>query len=364
MKESPWNRKIAVSAIRSLYRIPALTLAIVGAISAFAVAQRVNASGKDATSWYLEGRKMKAEEIAGLQKQVAANPDDLAARVKILGYYLQKGIFDAGAREVMQPHILWIIRNRPAHEAASGPFCMTDAIIDAARHKEQAAAWEEQLAAHPNDLAVLANAALFFTLPDWDKAKELLLAAKKLDPGNPKWSKRIGSLYFLRSNDPFIGKANARQAFEAFREAAATQRGEERFDTLDYLAAAALQTGEMSAARSVAEELLKLAPDYRKNWNYGNAIYTGNAILGQVALAEGDVEAARRYLLAAGDTPGSPQLNSFGPDLALAQALLDRGENETVLTFLEKISKFWSMDRGKLDVWMKAIRAGKKPRLD
>lgn len=339
-------------------------LIFAGSICAFALAQEGKASEGDATSWYLEGVKMKTGEIAGLEAQVAANSEDLAARVKILGYYSQSSTFQTEAREAMQPHILWIIRNHPAHEAAGWPFCRTDAKIDAACYKVQAAAWEEQLAAHLNDIRVLDNAANFFKSSDWGRAKELLLAAKKLDPGNPKWSKRIGFLYSLGRNISSVGKANARHAFEAYREAADAQSGENRFYTLEDLATSAFQAGEMVSARSAAEELLKIAPDYRKNWNYGNAIYTGNAVLGQVVLEEGDVEAACRYLLAAGDTPGSPQLNSFGPEFALAQALLDRGENETVLTFLEKISKFWGMDRGRLDAWKKAIQAGSKPKLD
>jgi len=38
-------------------------------------------------------------------------------------------------------------------------------------------------------------------------------------------------------------------------------------------------------------------------------------------LKEGKVEDAKHYLLEAGKTPGSPQLNSFGPDMSLAEEL-------------------------------------------
>ena len=50
-------------------------------------------------------------------------------------------------------------------------------------------------------------------------------------------------------------------------------------------------------------------------------------------------------------TPGSPQLNSFGPGMALAQALLDRGERAVVLSFLERTRAFWSMGDDLLAAW-------------
>ena len=55
-------------------------------------------------------------------------------------------------------------------------------------------------------------------------------------------------------------------------------------------------------------------------------------VLGLLALNQGNVKPASQYL-DAGSTPGSPQLNSFGPDMSLAQALLEKGERDTVLEY-------------------------------
>lgn len=99
---------------------------------------------------------------------------------------------------------------------------------------------------------------------------------------------------------------------------------------------------ECAQALFSREELLEIAPHYSSNWNYGNAIYRGHEILGQIALREGNIAQARKELLAAGKTPGSPQLNSFGPDLTLARLLLEEGESEAVLAFADDIARFWT----------------------
>ena len=41
--------------------------------------------------------------------------------------------------------------------------------------------------------------------------------------------------------------------------------------------------------------------------------------------------------------PGSPQLNSFGPIMSLAEELLEQGEPDTVLEFFAECRKFWKL---------------------
>lgn len=74
--------------------------------------------------------------------------------------------------------------------------------------------------------------------------------------------------------------------------------------------------------------------------DYGNIIHNANQVLGRCALLEGKLEDAKAYLLKAGATPGSPQLDSFGPRMSLARELLEKGEKETVLRYLDLVGKF------------------------
>src|SRR5277367_1350381 len=110
-----------------------------------------------------------------------------------------------------------------------------------------------------------------------------------------------------------------------------------RFFKLSEVAAAAYDAGDYDKAETYANELLSDASQYRTNWNYGNAIFHGNLILGLVALKrDNNVSQADSYLLAAGRTPGSPQLMSFGPNMSLAKDLLAAGEQDAVLEFLDE----------------------------
>src|SRR5262249_2765955 len=94
-------------------------------------------------------------------------------------------------------------------------------------------------------------------------------------------------------------------------------------------------------------------------WNYGNAVHHGNLVLGLVALRKDKLEDADAFLLKAGETPGSPPLNSFGPNMYLAQELLKKGRKEAVIKYLNLCKKFWN--RPELSRWIDDVEAGKSP---
>lgn len=136
--------------------------------------------------------------------------------------------------------------------------------------------------------------------------------------------------------------------------------GRERFYALADLAKTAFAAGDLNKAELYARELLSVAPD--KEWNYGNAVFFGNMVIGQVALRrDKNTFLAKSSLLASGETPGSPQLNSFGPNMSLAKDLLEQGERDSVLEFFAECRKFWKMDYGKLDAWTASVRGGGMP---
>jgi tetratricopeptide (TPR) repeat protein len=155
--------------------------------------------------------------------------------------------------------------------------------------------------------------------------------------------------------------ATAADRFAALESAASAKDGLERFYALVDLAKVAFEAGHLDKATAYAQELLQMAPQFPKNWNYGNALYYGHFVLGRVALREGNTKEAASQLVGAGTTPGSPQLNSFGPDVTLAQDLLAQGQAQPVLEYLAECKSFWKLNRGKLDEWIGAIRAGGTP---
>jgi hypothetical protein len=132
-----------------------------------------------------------------------------------------------------------------------------------------------------------------------------------------------------------------------------------RLLTTEAGAHAALSAGRTEQAAHWAQQLLYMAQGHENDRDYGSAIHAGNIVLGRIAVQRGDIEAGKRHLLAAGNTPGSPTLNSFGPDMLLARELLVRGETETVLLYFDMCQAFW--DREELGQWRLAVASGRVP---
>ena len=117
--------------------------------------------------------------------------------------------------------------------------------------------------------------------------------------------------------------------------------------------------------------LLLLQAQDRKSSQFGNIIHDANQILGRCALRAGKLADAKTYLLKAGATPGSPQLNSFGPQMLLARELVEKGEKETVLQYLDLVSLFWTPEQEPAEPnqphepliagWKREISEGKIP---
>jgi hypothetical protein len=125
----------------------------------------------------------------------------------------------------------------------------------------------------------------------------------------------------------------------------------DRFLALTHAQLPAVECGKQELAEAYAREALQLAPQFRQDWNYGNAIHNGHVVLGRLALAHGDVAGACRELLLAGQTPGSPQLDSFGPNMSLAKALLQHGQRAVVIQYFDECQVFWRSDFGQLRKW-------------
>ena len=136
---------------------------------------------------------------------------------------------------------------------------------------------------------------------------------------------------------------------------------EERFIALGDAAKQAFEAADYADAKAYAMELATFAPKCKGNWNYGNAIQDSNVILGRLALREGRIEDAKRHLIEAGKSPGSPQMDSFGPNVSLAKDLLEKGEKEVVIEYFSLCKNFWKMHRGRLDDWIIIARAGRIP---
>ena len=78
-------------------------------------------------------------------------------------------------------------------------------------------------------------------------------------------------------------------------------------------------------------------------------------------MTRGDHDRAELELIHAGRTPGSPQLDSFGPNCQLASELLRAGRVHPVLEFLRLCDSFWDRECSQSATWSVEIRQGSVP---
>jgi tetratricopeptide (TPR) repeat protein len=310
------------------------------------------------------GFTLNAMQVHDLKEQIKLNPADAAARAELLGYFMTAQNPSADDIKDRREQVLWMINNLPAGSYSASPDCEIDPISDPSGYKQAYDLWMKQIDLAPQSAAVLGNAAQFMEFHDPAKAEELLGRAMAADPTNPQWPEDLAHLHLmgLTLRTPAEQQAKAKQALgELEQSLALTPDPQEQYYLLSDLAKMAFTASDAAKATLYAKRLLSEAKQLPFDWNYGNAIYTGNLILGRVALAANDVASAKTYLLAAAATPGSPQLNSFGPNMTLARDLLARGERDTVLEFFQRCGKFWTMGADTLKQWTKVVKNGGTP---
>jgi hypothetical protein len=315
---------------------------------------------QDAVRLTLQGRSISAEQAAKLEEKLARDPQDLETRFTLIGYYSTR--YDAAFRLKKREQALWVIQNIPNSELLRHLVFVRLNQHDQG-FEEARQLWLKQLDVYKGNLVVLSNAIDFFMLPDRALAEKLLKQAAATEPNDPQWPRRLGELNLLRvatateetrRNLAAIASAQFELAYKL-----TTDDLGKRY-LLVALAKSAFEAGEIERAQAWAVQLLSQGTADSKDWNYGNAIHHGHIILGRIALLSENLGEARKQLIAAGETPGSPQLSSFGPNMTLAKELLEKGERDTVIRYFQLCANFWK-DRSELDTWTATVRGGGIP---
>jgi len=319
---------------------------------------------EDMTDMMLQQSNLTEEEVQKLEEQIKSDPNNLFVRAKLIGFYSHHQFDSDAARKEYVRHAIWLIANHPDIPAAGTPAIEMDPVIDPDGYQEAKRLWLKHVETHDTNTAIIGNAASFFLISDSNLAEQLLKKAQTLEPKNPKWPQQLAHLYRLEFNRQTADSNSnpAIKALEQMEKSLQLSSSEvEKFYMLADLAKNAFDAGDANKAQSYARELIALAPKYSRDWNYGNAIHYGNIVLGRIALRAGNLDAAKKYLLEAGKTPGSPQLNSFGPNMTLANELLEKGEKDVVLQYFGLCAKFWKMGQEKLKDWTALVKGGRSP---
>ena len=337
----------------------ALIAILFGSVFIILLHGQVNATDQeDSARLLMEGRNLSDEEAKIFEDQLAANPNNLSLRSKLLGYYFLKQRQSDSARKARQKHIMWIIQNHPEDGITGLPYANLNPSIDGEIYYEAKKLWLKHIETQNKNTDILGNAAAFFLRSDKDVAEDLFKRAQALEPYNPKWPERLGHLYAigLSRKSAEVKTEIAIKSLEQWEKALNLTTEEiKKFYMLEDIAKVAFEAGDLNKAETYATELLHKSSQY-KNWNYGNAIHHGNLILGRLALKSDELEKAKKYLIEAGKTTGSPQLNSFGPNMMLAKELLNKGEKDVVIEYFELCGNFWKNDRGRLKQWTDTVK--------
>ncbi|HXA41287.1 MAG TPA: hypothetical protein VNV65_00080 [Candidatus Solibacter sp.] len=339
-------------------------------------ATQAAASGDGSVAAAQAGRHLGDSEARALEQRLDSGAVDVHAREELVGYYflaelrapaVNPASTDPGAARVARDrHLLWLITNDPQLDLlGTAPDGVVEPAPDATAFAAATAAWSRQAAAHSSVAQVQGNAGVFFAQTHDAQTEPLLKRAESLSPSDVAWPSLLGDFYSYQAQTaPLVSAASAGAAAAALTQIETAWRlagSVDRDVRLDRLAKLAVVAGDYTKAANYATRLLHAYPPGggQSPLTYGGAIHDGNMVLGRVAAHQGDIAAAGRYLLAAGATPGSPQLDQLGPNFALARDLLVAGNKSVVLTYFDLVAKFWSDP--KLAAWRADVGAGKVP---
>ena len=311
------------------------------------------------------GSNLSKNEIKQLQAKADSDPNDVESRLQLLGYYSRNSIRKKELREPHQKLAMWFIKNYPDSAAAGDHASHVMGSMNPLGYLRAKELWLEQVNAHEQNVSILVNGADFFLQDDREKAEELLKKAQALEPDNTNITKKLALAYQLSGMvSGILGNSNS-ESRDQYEKAIAqyeralkqTANGSEKPSLLINIAKIAFQLGQMDKAKTFADRLLK------EHSSDGDAVHYGNTVLGLLAVEAGKIEAANKYLIESGKTKGSPVLGTSGPSMSLANALLEKGQTDTVLEYFNLCEKFWTMPAGakKLEEWKAAVEAGVAP---
>jgi hypothetical protein len=167
--------------------------------------------------WYVESLRdileLEEPDVARLERQLAANPDDFPARLKLMAYYQRadrSGRQEDRAKRVQ--HALWLIENHPNSELLhSFVSRFSQRELTPAEYQRAVTLWDAAAKTRAADAAVQWNAASFFQDLDPGLYMHYLEATAAADPNHPFALRPLADFYALSilERGPLASRAQA-----------------------------------------------------------------------------------------------------------------------------------------------------------
>jgi hypothetical protein len=157
--------------------------------------------------------ELEETDVAWLEQELAANPHNLAARLKLMAYHRRSdraGRQEDRARRVQ--HVLWLIEHHPDSELLHSPVSrFSPGELSPPDYQRAIALWDAASKAKQGDAAVQWNAAFFFESLDPGLRIHYLEAAAAADPNHPFALRPLAHLYALSilEGGPLASRAEA-----------------------------------------------------------------------------------------------------------------------------------------------------------
>jgi hypothetical protein len=151
-----------------------------------------------------EGWHVTNEEALKLEAQLAADPENLAIRTRLLSYYSQYMISEPRTK-----HLMWLIEHHPEADLFTMNTVLTSAMVDwtgmnTGENAERARnLWMQHEERFPTNSRVLVNAALAVRGADSRISLELVKRARAVEPGNSEWTSWLGAIYARAVRESF-----------------------------------------------------------------------------------------------------------------------------------------------------------------
>ena len=167
--------------------------------------------------WYAESLRdilaLEEPDVARLEQQLAANPEDFPARLKLMAYYQRadrSGRQEDRAKRVR--HALWLIEHHPNSELLhSFVSRFSQRELTPAEYRHALTLWDAATQAQPANATVQWNAASFFQALDPGLHMHYLEATAAADPNHPFALRPLAYLYALSilERGPLASRAHA-----------------------------------------------------------------------------------------------------------------------------------------------------------
>jgi tetratricopeptide (TPR) repeat protein len=298
------------------------------------------------------GRDLSKARATELEANLQKTPDKIDDRLILIGYYSWKGQTASDSLR-LRTHVLWIVENHPEH-ASTTEQSLRDLPGDPEGNARILALWNQHLESRGDDLRVLKNAERFFFGMDPAEAERIVYRLAEKEPNNREWPDELSKLYRMFGIPGYPADDPGATAMEAYRRVLElTKNSEARKALAGDMAQSAFRVGNFSGAMRLAQlDLRNSDPSF---------VQRANTLLGRVAVRSDDLVSAGRYLLDSARVETPRYGFTFAPPMVLAKELLERGERDVVVQYLESCLAIWPHGEKTLQIWIDDVKADRMP---